>query len=493
MNPEPNPSMNLPFPSSRAAIRIRQALRPLPLLGLLGLLGSRLLAGLPEPDNLLWGTIVLGTNVVTASRTDVRVEARRTADGPAIASYTLGDAPPIGAQYSLRIPVESWAPLEDAASATNGETLHITVVEGNTVRHQVPYTVGRPAGAASDLRGAVVRLDFGDTDADGDGLSDRWELEHFGGNSATAGADPDGDGASNLLEFLNQSDPNVKDSLHPADLNPANRALGISEITAYALSWKTGRPWPVAPTNIPIDYVTRAGLLWKGGETYRLDTNAAAAAPLWWVNTVVAGPSDEDTSKSLATEAVSRVDRLLPVEATGGETVAVELLGAPRGPVAAWAVEENVPSGWQVVDVSDGGSIDRLSGRLRWGPFFDGTPRTLRYRIVAPLALVDATAFTGRASFDGESAAVLGGIEIARQGAAPLLEADPEIGDGTPGFRMRGLRGRRYRVETSTDLEHWESSSTVETDATGTVRFQAPKDDTAARFFRARIDDTSAR
>ncbi len=34
------------------------------------------------------------------------------------------------------------------------------------------------------------------------------------------------------------------------------------------LPGKRGESWAVGPNPIPIDYMTRAGLLWKNGETY---------------------------------------------------------------------------------------------------------------------------------------------------------------------------------------------------------------------------------
>ena len=44
-------------------------------------------------------------------------------------------------------------------------------------------------------------------DADGDGLPDAWEREHFGDLSARPGDDPDGDGRTNAEEYANGTDP----------------------------------------------------------------------------------------------------------------------------------------------------------------------------------------------------------------------------------------------------------------------------------------------
>ncbi len=50
-------------------------------------------ATVPEPDNIIYGTITLGTNLVTAAQTNVIVSASATLNGPAIASYQMGWLP----------------------------------------------------------------------------------------------------------------------------------------------------------------------------------------------------------------------------------------------------------------------------------------------------------------------------------------------------------------------------------------------------------------
>lgn len=55
--------------------------------------------------------------------------------------------------------------------------------------------------------------------------------------------------------------------LHPADVDEDGR-IGLDEITAYGAAWKTGAPWPVPPSPIPIDYLTNAASIWKQGEEY---------------------------------------------------------------------------------------------------------------------------------------------------------------------------------------------------------------------------------
>jgi len=54
--------------------------------------------------------------------------------------------------------------------------------------------------------------------ADGDAMDDAWESAHFGGTSRDGTLDADGDGLSDLQEFLNGTNPNATDT--DGDLNP---------------------------------------------------------------------------------------------------------------------------------------------------------------------------------------------------------------------------------------------------------------------------------
>jgi hypothetical protein len=54
---------------------------------------------------------------------------------------------------------------------------------------------------------AQVTITIREVDDDGDGMDDQWEIAHFGSTAATAGADADEDGLTNLAEFQHQSDP----------------------------------------------------------------------------------------------------------------------------------------------------------------------------------------------------------------------------------------------------------------------------------------------
>lgn len=158
-------------------------------------------ATISEPDNLLYGSITLDNAAVTSSRTEVVVEARRTLNGPAVASYRMGSDERAGNFYSLSIPLESVSsPVSPDASLT-GQSLFIVVTDPSGIRADHSYTVGQ--------RGEVLRLDFGAPvpDADGNGLPDLWELAHFG----ATGLDPQAvnpNGHTTLENFVAGTNPN---------------------------------------------------------------------------------------------------------------------------------------------------------------------------------------------------------------------------------------------------------------------------------------------
>jgi hypothetical protein len=159
-------------------------------------------ATIPEPDNLIYGNITLDNALVTATRTDVVIEARRTTNGPAISSYRMGSNPDLGNFYSLRLTIESVAPVAETNASQVAESVYIVVSDGSGVRAEAPFTITE--------RGAAQRIDFGvaAVDSDGDGLPDAWELKRY----ANLGQNPDSvgpNGLTALQNFIAGTDPNA--------------------------------------------------------------------------------------------------------------------------------------------------------------------------------------------------------------------------------------------------------------------------------------------
>ena len=159
------------------------------------------LAVIPEPHNILYGTITLDNVPVTAEMTNVVVEARRTANGPVVASYRMGSDPQIGSYYSLRVPVESVAPITGTASSQVGDNLVILLLDASGIRAQTNFSIAE--------RGNVLRADFGMAvlDSDGDGLPDAWELLHFG-SLVRNGGFTTLNGSTALQNYIAGTDPN---------------------------------------------------------------------------------------------------------------------------------------------------------------------------------------------------------------------------------------------------------------------------------------------
>ncbi len=87
--------------------------------------------------------------------------------------------------------------------------LHAPVVGVQRVSAEA-VSAGQHVSLTLRLKPAAV------TDADGNGLPDWWEIKHFGATGVDPAADPDGDGASNRLEFERGTHPGVAD-LPPGD------------------------------------------------------------------------------------------------------------------------------------------------------------------------------------------------------------------------------------------------------------------------------------
>jgi hypothetical protein len=116
-------------------------------------------------------------------------------------------------------------------------------------------------------------------DANGDGLLDAWQLHYFGSITAPAAApsaDPDGDGANNLNEFVNLTDPTDPSS--------------VKKLQAY--------PDPQNGGNVSLSWLAARGRL------YTLETTTDLGSPNWQA---LAGATDilGDNSMRLITNSAS--------------------------------------------------------------------------------------------------------------------------------------------------------------------------------------------
>jgi len=280
----------------------------------------------------------------------------------------------------------------------------------------------------------------------------------------------------------------------PADTNGDFRIV-INEVTGYGAAWKRGDSWPNPPNPIPIDYVTRAGYLWKNGECYGYDSTQSP--PLCWVSkpcgNVVIGQDGNSAAASphaalVRDVALSLVTNSLVTRATTGGTVS--LIVQPDDSVSAYAVEESLPVGITPYDIEGDGSWDPVARQVKWGPYLDNTPRTLSYRVGGIAGLYEVA---GVASYDGQSVAVIGqanvDLESSLRIAAPVLSPS----DGGLVLTFPTQPDRAYYVEVSTDLSegHWQVAAGPLAGNGQCLSWKAPAGRpggaAASRFYRVRM------
>lgn len=274
------------------------------------------------------------------------------------------------------------------------------------------------------------------------------------------------------VEPLNQN--------HPADRDPADFSIGLSEVTAYAAAWKEGGSWPSGPVPIPMDYVTRAGQLWKQGERYRYDP-ALGAPPECWIPV---GDTEPDRPQRVGGQ---NAERSVAGAANPGSSVEVVLTVTPGEWVGAYAVEEILPARWAFAEADGDAGFDAAHRRLRWGPFYDAQPRRLTYRLTAPPGTASLGVLHGEVSFDGRRQRILG--------TRAVVATDDDTAIRFRGMRREGhaLRleiaarpGQVCDLETSTDLLEWARHSRVFVSEAGVVEIEESSRPGPARYFRVR-------
>ncbi len=219
----------------------------------------------------------------------------------------------------------------------------------------------------------------------------------FAGSASFDGQSAPIDGGSSLDKSNLQ--------FHPTDTNN-DLQIVINELTAYGSAWKTGSSWPVSPNPIDVNYVTRAGYLWKNGELYHYDSSQTA--PLSWQTGSAAAAQSARSQVTLAPASTASAIRGLPSSYAAGSPVNIAITASPAAGTSAYAIEDAPPIGWTVSNIDNGGVWDAVNGKVKWGPFFDNTSRTLNYRATPPVGTAGVRSFNGTASFDGVGAMIGG-------------------------------------------------------------------------------------
>ncbi|MBM3880301.1 MAG: PQQ-like beta-propeller repeat protein [Verrucomicrobia bacterium] len=276
--------------------------------------------------------------------------------------------------------------------------------------------------------------------------------------------------------------------LHPADLQPIDGWLTMTELTAYGAAWRLGTVWSTPPSPITAPYLLTAIALWQSGERYRHEP-AIPTAPDWWLSAPGEVPGDQWPA-GLPPGVVTTngtVEAEVPAFFEPGIAFTVSLAVTPATGVVVYAVEESPPAGWAVSEITAGGRHDTWRHKLKWGPYFDAMPRRLAYRLLPPAEPPEVGRFGGGAAFDGAGSATVGRRQtlLKESRVSPEFTSARRVVGGGIEVVLAGIRGEVYVLQASTNLVAWRTVATL-TNTLGTVNYH----DTAAaatpqRYYRA--------
>ena len=126
----------------------------------------------------------------------------------------------------------------------------------------------------------------------------------------------------------------------------------------------------------------------------------------------------------------SELTRSLPEVYAPSVPFEVAIQTSPDANVRVHAVEDLPPQGWAVDGISDGGFRDPVSGRVKWGPFFDHDIRRLTYQLRPPAQPSGSSEWIGVGVFDQ--------ITVATTGAGSIQPRPSTIVRSLPEFYRPG-------------------------------------------------------
>jgi len=162
-------------------------------------------------------------------------------------------------------------------------------------------------------------------------------------------------------------------------------SIHMCEIVGYACGWLHG-------CNDDLAGMTRAAYIWRHGECYCWDENAGNWYPTDCANNPGSGCCDNAGRVFDGTDA-SAVLSESAVKGRNTRHTARQFWVDLEVPSSATAValEVNVPAGWKITGITDGGVFDPGSHKIKWGVFFDDLSRTVGFTAHGPVKDIGPT------------------------------------------------------------------------------------------------------
>lgn len=128
----------------------------------------------------------------------------------------------------------------------------------------------------------------------------------------------------------------------------------------------------------------------------------------------------------------SSVIRSLPTSFLPGVSFAITDRATPASYENSYAVEDQIPPGWLVTNISHSGVFDGRSGKVKWGPFRDHNQRDLRFRVTPPRDADSDVIFAGVALFSGRASPIGGDSTLPLVASGVTRELPDSYDSGIP-------------------------------------------------------------